>query len=159
MDELEVRIVELAPMRVASAWGFGREPEKMAWDRLLGWARPRGLLDDPESHRLFGFDNPDPSPGSPNYGYEVWIEVGPEAEPDSAADIRIQSFNGGLYAVTRCEVPKGEFGVIGQTWRRLAAWREGSRYRWGTHQLLEQSLPEARDDLEFVLDLHLPIAE
>ena len=67
--------------------------------------------------------------------------------------------DGGLYAVTRCEVPKGDFDVIGKTWKRLVAWREDSPYNCGAHQWLEQSLPEDHPDLEFVLDLYLPIAE
>ena len=47
MTEPNVRIEELRPMRVASFLGFGPEPETLAWKRLLEWARPRGLLDDP----------------------------------------------------------------------------------------------------------------
>ena len=159
MADLDVRIVELPPMRVASFWGFGREPEGIAWEKLLAWSRPRRLLDDPEAHPLYGFNNPDPSPGSPNYGYEAWISVDPATEPEEEAGVRILGFDGGLYAVTRCEVPKGDFDVIGKSWKRLVAWREDSPYRCGAHQWLEQSLPETRPDLEFVLDLYLPIAE
>ena len=157
MSELDVRVVRLAPMRVASFWGFGKSPENEAWQQLLAWARPRGLLEHPEKHRLFGFNNPDPSAGSPNYGYEAWIVVGPDAEPEG--DARILGFDGGLYAVTRCVVPTGRFDVIGVTWKSLVAWREDSRYKCGTHQWLEESLPMDLPGTEFVLDLHLPIAE
>jgi AraC family transcriptional regulator len=157
MNELDVRIVRLEPTRVASFWGFGESPENKAWEKLLAWARPRGLLDDLEKHRLFGFNNPCPSGGSPNYGYEVWIVVDPDTEPEG--DARILGFDGGLYAVTRCVVPKGQFEVIGDTWRKLVTWREDSKYRCGTHQCLEESLPMDLPDTEFVLDLYLPIAE
>jgi DNA gyrase inhibitor GyrI len=157
MSALDVRIVELAPMRVASFWGFGESPEQEAFDKLLSWARPRGLLEDLELHRLFGFNNPDPSAGSPNYGYEVWIVVDNEMPPDDEAEIK--HFEGGLYAVTRCEVPKGQFDVIGATWKKLVTWREDSKYKWSSHQWMEESLPEERPDLEFVLDLYMPIAE
>lgn len=157
MDALEVRIVELAPMRVASFLGFGESPEVEAWEKLFAWAKPRGLLDDSEQHRLFGFNNPDPSAGSPNYGYETWIVLDPGAEPESAE--RVLSFDGGLYAVTRCEVPKGRFEVIGATWKKLVTWREDSKYKGGTHQWLEENLWTDLPDTEFVLDLYLPIAE
>ena len=157
MSELDVRIVRLEPVRVASFWGFGKSPEGLAWEKLLDWARPRGLLGDPEQHRLFGFNNPDPSAGSPNYGYEVWIVVSPDAEPEGEA--RILGFDGGLYAVTRCVVPKGQFEVIGATWKKLVTWREDSKYKCGTHQWLEESLPMDLPGTEFVLDLYLPIAE
>ena len=157
MSELDVRIVKLDPMRVASFWGFGESPEAEAWEKALAWAEPRGLPDDPEKHPVFGFDNPGPSAGSPNYGYEVWIAVDPDAVPEG--DARILGFDGGLYAVTRCEVPKGQLDVIGTTWKRLVTWREDSRYKCGTHQWLEESLPLDLPDTEFVLDLYLPIAE
>jgi AraC family transcriptional regulator len=157
MAELEVRIVELEPMRVASVWGFGEEPEGIAFTKLDAWAGPKGLRDDPEKHRVFGFNNPDPYPGSPNYGYEVWIEVGPEVEPEG--DVRIVGFDGGLYAVVRCEVPAGQYEVIGATWKKLVTWREDSKYRYGHTQWMEQSLPSSGPGIEFVLDLYMPIAE
>ena len=68
MTELDVRIVTLEPMRVASAHAYSASPEGEAWDKLIAWARPKGLLDDPQVHRIYGFNSPDPSPGSPNYG-------------------------------------------------------------------------------------------
>ena len=157
MSDLEVRIVQLQPMRVASFLGFGESPETLAWDKLLAWAKPKGLLEDLETHRLFGFNNPNPSPGSPNYGYEVWIVVGPELEPDQ--EVEIKDFEGGFYAVTRCVVPKGKFEVIGATWKELNAWREDSKYNCGHAQWLEESIPLDIPDTEFVLDLYIPIAE
>jgi DNA gyrase inhibitor GyrI len=157
MSELDVRIVSLEPMRMASFWGFGESPEREAWDRLLAWARPRGLLEDLEAHRLFGFNNPSPSAGSPNYGYETWIVVDAGTEAEGGA--KIVDFDGGLYAVTRCVVPKGQFDVIGVTWQRLVSWREDSRFKCGTHQWLEETVPMELPGTEFVLDLYLPIAE
>ena len=158
MGELDVRIVKLDRMRVASAYGFGQSPEGQAWETLIAWAKPKGLLDDRQNHRIFGFDNPSPSPGSPNYGYELWIEVGPDVEPEQ--DVRIVAFLGGLYAVTRCEVPPSEpYRVIPATWKRLVTWREDSPYRCGSHQWLEESIPIELPGIEFVLDLYLPIVE
>lgn len=155
MSDFTVRIVKLEPMRVASFLGFGTSPENEAWKQLLTWAKARGLLDDLEKHRLFGFNNPNPSAGSPNYGYEVWIVIDPDMEPEDG--VKFLDFNGGLYAVTRCVVPKGFFDVIGDTWKKLVAWREDSKYKCGTHQWLEESLPMDLPDTEFVLDLYLPI--
>ncbi|MFN2250661.1 MAG: GyrI-like domain-containing protein, partial [Anaerolineae bacterium] len=156
--DLDVRIVKLEPMRVAWALGFGTEPEQQAWDKLLPWARENGLLETGEEHLLYGFNNPNPSPGSPNYGYEVWIKVGPEVASDDP-EIRFKDVPAALYAVTRCDVPKGDFDVIGRKWQQLVAWREQSAYRCAEHQCLEESLLDAAPELEFALDLMLPIAE
>ena len=156
MSELDVRIVELEAMRVASAHAYSASPEGDALNKLIAWAKPKGLLDDPEAHRIFGFDNPTPGPGSPNYGYEFWIEVGPGVEPEG--EIKVKDFSGGLYAVTRCEV-RGDPGVIiPSTWKKLVAWREESGYSYAHHQWLEKHIgPMEEPQGEFVLDLYMPI--
>ena len=99
MNTLDVKIVHLDPMRVASVLGFGPSPEAAALKKLAAWAGPRGLLAEPGRPRIFGFNNPNPSPGSPNYGYEFWLVVGPEVE--ATAEAPVLEFEGGLYAVAR----------------------------------------------------------
>jgi DNA gyrase inhibitor GyrI len=158
MSEIEVRVVKLESFQVASFLGFGESPEELAWQQLLPWAKKKGLLENLEKHRLFGFNNPDPSPGSPNYGYEVWIVIEP-GDVSKDEDVEVKTFGGGLYAVARCVVPKGNYEVIGTTWKKLVAWRENSQYKCGSHQWLEESLPLDLPDTEFVLDLYLPISE
>ena len=157
MTDIDIQIVELEPMLVASVYGFGESPEIQAFEKLEVWARPKGLLDDPETHRIFGFNNPNPSPGSPSYGYELWIAIGPEVTPEG--DVRIEEFLGGLYAVTRCEVPEGQYQIITDTWMKLVTWREGSKYKHANHQALEESIAAELPGIEFVLDLYLPITE
>lgn len=150
---LDVRIVELEPMRVAAAYGFGPSPEMIAWDKILRWARAQGLLSGDATPRYFGFDNPMPTPGSPNYGYEQWIVVGPDAQGDD--EITIKDFPGGLYAVTRCKLPR-----IQDTWRQLVAWREDSKYRSANQECLEEMLTPPDTPFDgMVLDLYLAIAE
>ncbi len=156
MSELSVRVVELPPLRVASAHAYGPSPETSAWEKLIAWAKPKGLLEDRQAHRLFGFNNPDPSPGSPNYGYEFWIVVGPEIEPEGK--IKIVEFSGGRYAVARCET-RGNMEKIGETWRRLVAWREKSPYSPAHHQWLEEHMGYTdKAETELMLDLYMPIA-
>ena len=152
MTELSVRIVKLEPMVVASAYGFGDQPETQAWEKLLTWVKSRGLM--VEDHRLFGFNNPSPSPGSPNYGYEQWMTVSTEEKPTD--EIEIKQFSGGLYAVTRCE----GLQHITQIWKQLAVWREGSKYQEAPHQWLEECItPEAERLEDYVFDLYAPIVE
>ena len=158
MSELAIRIVKLEPLHVASVLGFGTEPETEALEKLNTWAKTKGYLDDPKRHRIFGFNNPSPSPGSPNYGYEVWITAGPEVEPEG--EVEVKDYPGGLYAVTRCEVLGDPDEIIPATWKQLVLWREDSRYRSAGHQWLEEHLRLENVPGEgFVLDLYLPIAE
>jgi DNA gyrase inhibitor GyrI len=157
MADLDVRIVTLAPLRVASFHGFGTGPEEIAMAKLEAWAKPRGFLNAPQEHRIFGFNNPDPSPGSANYGYEFWIVVGDDVQSNGEAAVK--EFGGGLYAVTRCDV-KDPWQDIPSTWKKLVAWCENSPYRMANHQWLEEHIvmPATRPPQQFVLDLYLPIA-
>ncbi|MFN8379783.1 MAG: GyrI-like domain-containing protein [Anaerolineae bacterium] len=148
---MDVRIVELEPLHVASALAYGAEPEMKALQTLFTWAKPRHLLEEP--HRIFGFNNPSPTAGSPNYGYEVWLTVEPGVQAE--APITLRSFAGGKYAVTRV------VGVehIAATWMELVKWGENSPYQRAEHQWLEEHV-RVGDDVppeEMVLDLYMPI--
>ncbi len=154
MEQLDVRLVRLAPMRVASVHAYGAGPEHMAWEALKAWATPRGLFDTATRGRIFGFNNPGPSVGSPNYGYEFWLVVGPDAVVDGEATEK--TFDGGLYAVTGCPLV-GE--IIPQVWQRLGAWLEASRYRMGSHQCFEEHIGAVDAADAASLDLYMPLAE
>jgi DNA gyrase inhibitor GyrI len=148
---MDVRIIHLEPLRVASVLGYGKEPEMQAWDKMFTWAESHQLPD--KSPRFFGFNNPSPSPGSPNYGYEVWITVGNDVKSDES--VTVKDFGGGDYAVTRHTGVEG----IPETWMQLSAWVETSPYRMASHQWLEEHIKVGRDvpPEQFVLDLFLPI--
>jgi DNA gyrase inhibitor GyrI len=154
MSELKVKIIELEPMRVAYAIGFGTSPEVEAWEKILTFGRSKGLLGDSDNARFFGFNNPDPSPGSPNYGYEQWLVVGDDVEP--GGDVKIKDFSGGLYAVTQFKGIEN----IGEVWKQLMMWQEDSSYKLGIHQWLEELLtPVDAPPEEYVFNLWLPIVE
>lgn len=153
MSELEVRIVELEPLRVACVNAYGESPEQDSWMAMEAWAKPKGLLQVP-GLRTFGYNNPSPSPGTPNYGYDFWITVGSEVEAES--EVSIIDFPGGLYAVTRVKGIEN----IHETWKQMVAWLEESKYQHGGHQWLEEHLTSMDTPLEeFVLDLYAPITE
>lgn len=168
MSKLDVRIVRLDPSRVVAAYAFGSSPEMYAWESLLSWAKSKGLLNAPTLPRFFGFKNPVPDPGSPNYGYEQWMTVAPDVTADLTAnvtadvtansEVQAKEFSGGLYAVTRCR-----FNEIRETWKRLAEWNEEGPYRLAHHQWLEECLtpavPVMGTERDLVYDLYLPIAK
>lgn len=154
MDTNEIRIIKLEPMQVASAYAFGKSPEEAALKKMHQFVQDKDLLVDGQIPPTFGFNNPNPSAGSPNYGYEVWLPIEENIEP--VGDIRLLDFDGGLYAVVTCRGLQN----IGEEWLALAKWREGTKYAAGKHQWLEHLLspPDTPYD-GYVFDLYLPIAE
>lgn len=163
MKELEVKIVKLEPMRVASVRVISKTPENDAWEKMRAWAEPKGLLEDIEKNPVFGFNNPNPSPDREDYGYEFWIRVEPDTKPEK--DINIKEFEGGLYAVTTCKLKEeleSEFfqkqGYL-ESWKKIVDWVKSSKYKVGKHQCLEKAHdPEASEE-ELILDLYISIEE
>lgn len=155
-DKIEVKIVHLEPMSVASFPAYGSAPEDEAWERLVDWARPLGLLDDPEKHRIFGFDTAGPSLSSENRGYEFWIEVEPEFQP--IGDVKIKKFSGGKYAVYRIPRVGNPWDTIPSSWQALVLWQEDSPYKMGKAQCLEEHIGLSDIPLtECSMDLYLSI--
>jgi len=153
MSEIEVKIVNLEPMRMVSAYGFGAEPAAIAWEKIKAFAEKNELHLADDSITTFGFNNPNPSHGSPNYGYEIWLPVANDVEPEG--DLRIVDFRGGLYAVTTFKGLEN----IGEVWGKLVKWVEGSKYRRAHHQWLEELTTYEVSLEEYVFNLYLPIAE
>jgi DNA gyrase inhibitor GyrI len=151
MDTVDIRILRLPRLRVASALGFGSQPEIIAWEKILAFVAAKNLMQAAPPPRFFGFNNPDPSAGSPNYGYEQWVTIGAEVQAED--EITLKDFPGGLYAVLCCPgIPNPDI------WRKLIVWRETSPYRMGNHQWLEELLSPPGSG-EFLFDLYLPVAE
>lgn len=153
MSQLDVRIETLPPMRVISAYGYGPSPEAIAAKKMEDFLKSKGLIEGyGTTIPHYGFNNPNPSSGSPNYGYEIWALVPPEVEPEG--DLRLVMFPGGLYAVTRFE----NLENIGRVWEELVRWRENNQYLRADHQWLEHLLnPLERDMTKYAFELYLPI--
>ena len=150
LTELEVKIVELEPMRVASFRAVSESPENDAFQKLYAWTQSKGLLDDLKKHPVYGFDNPSPSPGKKNYGYEFWIKIDDEYEDH---EVEIKDVPEAKYAVTTCYNLKD----IGETWKRLDEWALINGYEMGEAQCLEKAHDPAASEEEVVLDLYLSI--
>jgi DNA-binding HxlR family transcriptional regulator/DNA gyrase inhibitor GyrI len=159
--EIQVEVVQLEPMTVASVQAISKSPEDDAWKRMVAFAEPKGLLKDLKKNPIFGFNNPNPSPGKEEYGYEFWIRIDPDVKLDE--DVNKKKFDGGLYAVTRCNLTKEaastflqERGML-ESWANLSEWFKSSGYKKGKHQWLEKSVNPNKPDEDLLLDLHLPI--
>ena len=158
MENEDIRIVTLPPMRVASFYAFSSSPEAEAWNKLVIWAKEHTCWQDAPDTRIFGFNNPDPSAVSPNYGYEYWLVLSPDIH--AGEEIKVKDFSGGMYAVLHCDVKANQFDIIGTSWCKLVKWRDASHNKHGNHQWLEEHLTcFESNDSGFVLDLYLPIVE
>ena len=152
-EKLEVRFVELPEMTVASALGFGKEPENQATEMIAEFASAREIKPGSDGHPLFGFNNPNPSPGSENYGYELWLRVEPGTTPD--APVKIKQIPAASYAVTQFT----GLSNIGKVWKRFAAWYEDTYANVPPCkvQCWLESLqnPEETDPEKWIFDLYL----
>ncbi|MFH2039391.1 MAG: GyrI-like domain-containing protein [Chloroflexota bacterium] len=159
MSDLNVRIVNLPAMRVICFNGFGKNPEDQAYTMASKWLKDNGMWETRKDHQFFGYDNPDPSPGSPNYGYDVWVTVDEMVQAGGGG--RIIDFPGGLFAVTHVDAgPNGE--GIHDAWQALAAWVENSKYTPEFHK--RHYLEESPDPFQgspngFAIELYEPIRE
>jgi DNA gyrase inhibitor GyrI/DNA-binding HxlR family transcriptional regulator len=156
-DDFVVDLVELDPMRVVSIQAISSSPENDAWEKMKQWALPKGLLDYPDKHPVFGFNNPDPKPREKEYGYEFWIKIGSDMEVEEG--ISTKNVAGGLYAVASSKLAEDidTDGVL-KTWKKLANWVRNSEYQVDTsRKCLEKAKNPNAAEGELVLDLYEPI--
>ena len=165
IEDLFVQVIELEPMRVASVRAFSESPENDAWEKMRAWAEPQGLLEDLTTHPIFGFNNPNPSPGQENYGYEFWIRMG--AHFKGEGEIEAKDYDGGLFAVTTCKPwaeMQSDFGKehgFLESWKKLVDWVILSeKYEMDeSRQCLEKPHDPDAEFKNLVLDLYQPIKE
>jgi DNA-binding transcriptional ArsR family regulator len=166
IEDLFVQVIEIEPMRVASVRAFSESPENDAWEKMRAWAEPQGLLEDLTSHPVFGFNNPNPSPGQKEYGYEFWIRMG--AHFKGEGEIEAKDYDGGLFAVTTCkpwEEMQSDFvkehGPFLVSWKKLVDWIIlNEKYEMDeSRQCLEKAHDPNAAFKDLVLDLYQPIKE
>ncbi len=154
MDKLNVRIVKLGVMKVASFQAAGASPEMDAFKALNDWAYPKGLLHDLVKNPLFGFDSPLTVEGRKTRGYECWIKVPPDLKPEP--NIVLKEFAGGVYLVATCSTFGNPELTIPKTWSNLHRWAQENGYEMGNQSTLERfyAVPFSN---EFTIDLYYPV--
>lgn len=160
MKEINPTIIELPAMNVISFHGFGLSPEPLAWLKMFEWLEAHEIISKINTARFFGFNNPDPSPGSPNYGYEVWMVV--DQDSLEAGEGEYKRIPGCLYAV----IQNKNLIEIGEDWQKLNRWLVSSDYVYGNGQWLEEcktvktyyeTIKENFDPTKMAHDLFMPI--
>lgn len=146
----DIRIIELKPLKVAYYRAQSATPENEAWNVMNQWVENLGL-EELATTRFFGFNNPNPTPGQPEYGYEVWVTI-----PDNVKvpePVKTKDFKGGLYGVTCCQLYN-----IGEKWKRLVEWVKESEYDFGDSQCLEETIsPDKNVNENTQFDLYCSI--
>ncbi|HSM26066.1 MAG TPA: GyrI-like domain-containing protein, partial [Anaerolineaceae bacterium] len=145
MKETPVRIVTMEPMTLICFNGYGSEPENQALTMLHDWSKKHNQLG-----RIFGYNNPDPAEGSPNYGYDAGMVVDTNTEPVDGA--RLRHLEQGLYAVLNCPV-KEPWVDIPDAWKTLVQWADANDYSLGSHQWLEEHLLADKNDPDVLFSL------
>ncbi len=152
MSEIAVRIERMPALRVAWVRSFGTTPEQDAWRLLSAWAGPAGLLSDTVAHPVFGFNSPAAAPDTLEHGYEFWLAIDGGTQPPDP--IGVKDFEGGLYAVTACQLGP----TMRDSWKALLRWVHRSPHRWrrDTHELEHLTNPVVSPDT-MTVELCLPI--
>jgi DNA gyrase inhibitor GyrI len=161
-----VKVVHLPRFRAASFHVPESEtPEHDAWAQLDAWARPRGLLDNPTLHQIFGRNNPTPMDQSILRGYEFWITV-PDDYPLDAHVAEVH-FPGGLYAVVQS---KGIQTMI-ENYEKIFDWIKASKLYTPDYpdgydcvnspgRELENNInPNCEDENAMLMDVYVPIKQ
>jgi DNA gyrase inhibitor GyrI len=158
MNDLNVEVRRLEPMRVASVRVLSETPERDAWAKLHAWAEFKGLHENLERLPVFGFNNPNPVPYKKEYGYELWCCVSEDISGDG--EVEIKEVPAGLYAVTSCKL-RGDPTCrdVSEAWLKLWEWVQSSRYKWRVAQELERPLNPHAAEEDLVLELYLPVEE
>ncbi len=136
-----VRIVLLPPYTVASYQFTGDAPEEVVGEVMCAFIRSSKLYEKKPDARLFGFNHPDPEPGSDYHGYEDWVTIPDDMEVP--APLVRKHFPGGLYAAYAINFP--DF----HEWKFLVKWVENNEtYQANYHD-------RARKDMGGCLEEHL----
>ena len=103
---------------------------------------------------MYGFNNPQPTSETSEYGYELWISV--DAQACVPKGVGLKDVEGGVYAVISCRLGP----ELPQCWKTLLRWVHTSDRRWrrGVHELERVTNPLAAP-ADVVVDLCLPIEE
>jgi DNA gyrase inhibitor GyrI len=152
MDQPDVRVVEFAPMWVATCRRVGERAATRALETLIIWAGARNLLAAAKDPRFFGFGDPLPGEDDPAHAFEAWMTVGGDAPAGDAPGsrtpgdptVKLQQAPGGLYAVTSATPEEFASGAAWERFEaRLAPWMAENGYRYDeTRQWLEAYIPD-----------------
>ena len=119
---MEIRLERLKTLRAAYTHSSSNTPEEDAKEKIIDWAKSKGLMEKKIAARLFGrntypTDKPEP------HGYEFYLTVDDDIEIGEGLEMK--EIHEGLYAGLRFT----NLLKIRETWERLWRWFEDSKYK------------------------------
>ena len=153
---MDVRIEHVKPMRVAFLRHIGPYDQcGSAWEKLMTWAAPRGMLGGGRLFLGICHDDPEVTPRD-KVRYDACVTV--EEDFKTEGDIGVQEVAGGEYVVT---THLGPYNKLGDTYARLFG-------QWLPQHGLEPALkpcfevylndPESTEPEELITDIYVPLA-
>ena len=118
LTKLNVRIVQIPPITVASYHFIGENPEETVGNVISKFAKDVNLYEIKPDAKLYGFNHPDPCETGEPHGYEDWVTI-PE-DMEVPAPLVKKQFAGGLYAAHTIKFPNFH------EWNSLADWVKNS---------------------------------
>ncbi|MBI1750368.1 MAG: AraC family transcriptional regulator [Acidobacteria bacterium] len=152
---LEAQVRPFSPRRVAFVRHVGPYHKAGdAWERLMAWAGPRGLLGPQLA--LLGIVHDDPETTPPEkWRYDAAIVVGETVCAER--DVGIQELPGGKYAVA---THQGAYATLGRCYARLCSeWLPKSGHEMAAAPALEIYLnsPKTTKPAELLTEIWLPL--
>lgn len=153
--KMDVRIETREPMKVAFVRHVGPYTEcKPAWDKLMAWAGPKGLMGPDTPCLGICYDDPEITPAD-KIRYEACLAISEEIEGEG--EVGVQELAGGDYAVT---THRGPYTELHKTWTSLyGQWLPQSGYECREAPAFEVYLdyPETTPEEELRTDICVPV--
>jgi DNA gyrase inhibitor GyrI len=153
MNDFNIRIGALPPMRLAVFRGFGITPELEAHDLAVAFAQEFDLIEN-NKIKTFGFNKPSPwLTSGDEYGYEIWVVVGSDVEVPHY--VLTKEFPGADCVVTSIN----RLADIGAAWKYLYDWvKDNEEYQHAHMDGLEEVLsPLGTPEYDLAFNLYLPV--
>lgn len=153
---MDVRIEELKPKRVAFVRNIGPYTEAgTAWQKLMAWAGPRGLIKPGEACLGICHDDPDVTPAD-KIRYDACLPV--DASFEAEGEVGVQEIAGSAYAIAR---HNGPYENLAETYGALCGqWlpSSGREIRDAPSFEVYLNSPENTPPEQLRTDIHIPIA-
>jgi len=154
--ELEFRFETIKPIRIAFVRHVGPYMECVkAWERLCGWAAPKGILHEESMFLGICYDDPSITPAG-KVRYEACIDIPAHTDPEN--EVAVKTIAGGEYAVF---THNGPYERLEETYIRICGhWLPVTDRKILNQPSIEHYItnPEVTASEDLITDIYIPLA-